>query len=80
MAAKIPAAAGWAVVQDGKVIVASVSPTRVGAQVNGLVTIFGIAPTAAWSDETVEAAWNYEASLRSAEIVRVAIQAVADGE
>jgi hypothetical protein len=48
---------GFAIVTDGVIDVATVSPTKVGAMVNWLYRA-GVYPHASWSDEQVESAFD----------------------
>jgi hypothetical protein len=51
-------AEGWAVTVKGEIDVRTVSPTEIGAKVNGLMTVFWIAVGAGASDSAVNDAWN----------------------
>lgn len=84
MSTEIPAATGWAIVQNGEIMMATVSPTRIAALVNGLLVVFGVAPRQHWADGRVEEEWNFQAAQKSKQwsggLARVAVNVIgADG-
>jgi hypothetical protein len=51
-------AIGYACTVNGAIRVDTVSPTKRGAMVNGLTTLFGVLVTRLHSDEWIERAYN----------------------
>lgn len=66
-------ATGYAVVQSGEILVATVSATERAAKVNWLVVIPGVAVSADWSDRRIEDAFGIMRAIFPAEIVAVDI-------
>lgn len=64
---------GYAVIKDGAIIVETVSPTPLAAQVNGLGVLFGIQVGRDTPDAVVEAAWQEFGRHTGARIERVMI-------
>lgn len=48
---------GWAVIENGKIAVNTVSDTRRAVIVNWLVTTAGVLVLASWTDEHIETLW-----------------------
>jgi hypothetical protein len=71
----MPEARGWAVVQNGELLVKTVSPTRRAAIVNWLVVEGGLFVQDAWSDAMIETAWEHAHSFKNAELAEVTIRA-----
>jgi hypothetical protein len=58
----IPAAEGYAIVEDGKIDVRTVSPTRRAAIVNFLVVSRGAFITNAMTDDIIDSIWRDRAN------------------
>lgn len=67
MSAERASGAGWAVFERGHPRVATVSPTRRAALVNGLVVIFGQVPLNDWSDDRIEEEWTHQTGLKTSD-------------
>lgn len=66
-------AQGYAIVEKGGLMVATISPTDIGAMVNWLVVSAGILVTNATTDDQVRAWFQAEALPRGASLVPVTI-------
>jgi len=65
---------GWAIVSKGKVLVNTVSPTRVGAIVNWLVVDCNILVTNSASDNRIEAYWKLNKGKAECVEVHIAVR------